>query len=148
MNDAAEIIPVAETEDTVTLRRADYESLLEAFEDAAGIVALREAELAVQRGESELLPIEMVERLLAGENPVKVWRTHRGMTAPELAKRAKLAPSYLSEIETGKKPGSFDAMARLARSLDVAMEDLFPADALDVNDDERNGGGTTRRRPG
>jgi DNA-binding XRE family transcriptional regulator len=133
MSDIAEITPVAETQDTVTLRRADYQALLEAVEDAADIVALRAAEAAVQRGESELLPIEMVERLLAGANPVRVWRTHRGMTAHELAKIAGLAPSYLSEIETGKKPGSVAAIARLARALGVAMEDLMSPHLLDVD---------------
>jgi DNA-binding XRE family transcriptional regulator len=136
MNDAAAIRPVAETKDTVTLRRADYQALLEALEDASDVAALREAEAAVQRGESELLPIKMVERLLAGENPVRVWRTHRGLTAHQLAKLAGLAPSYLSEIETGKKPGSFDAMARLARALGVAMEDLTPADVRDPKEAE------------
>jgi DNA-binding Xre family transcriptional regulator len=116
----------------MTLRRADYQALLEALEDAADVALLREAEAAVQRGESELLPIEMVERLLAGESPVRVWRTHRGMTANGLARIARLAPSYLSEIETGKKPGSVDALARLARALGVAMEDLVPGDTLDA----------------
>jgi DNA-binding XRE family transcriptional regulator len=139
MNDVAEITPVAETKDTVTLRRADYEALLEALEDAADVVALRDAEAAVARGESELLPIEMVERLLAGESPVKVWRSHRGMSAQQLAKIADVAPSYLSEIETGKKPGSFDAMARLARALGVAMEDLTPGDAPEAEDGDGNG---------
>lgn len=130
MNDIAEITPIAETTETVTLRRADYQALLEALEDAADVAALREAEAAVQRGESELLPVEVVERLLAGESPVRVWRSYRGLTAHQLAKLADLAPSYLSEIETGKKPGSFDAMARLAHALDVAMEDLAPGDRL------------------
>jgi hypothetical protein len=134
MSDAAEITPVAETTETVTLRRADYHALLEALEDAADIALLREAEAAVQRGESELLPIEMIERLLAGESPVRAWRAHRGMSAHELARLAKLAPSYLSEIETGKKPGSFDAMARVARALGVAMEDLVPAGAAGARD--------------
>jgi DNA-binding XRE family transcriptional regulator len=127
MSDVGEIMPIAETDEVVTLRRADYEALLEALEDAADVAALRAAEAAVERGESELLPIEMVERLLAGDHPVRVWRRHRGMTAHRLAHAADLAPSYLSEIETGKKPGSFAAMARLARALGVAMEDLTPA---------------------
>lgn len=111
---------------------------LQALEDAADIAALREAEAAVQRGESELLPIEMVERLLAGESPVRVWRCHRGMTAHQLAKLADLAPSYLSEIETGKKPGSFNAMAQLARALDVVMEDLVPADGGNAQNGDAN----------
>ena len=137
MNDVSEIAPIAETKDTVTLRRADYQALLEAVEDAGDAVALREAEAAVERGESELLPVEIVERLIAGENPVRVWRSYRGMAAHELAKAADLAPSYVSEIENGRKPGSFNAMARLARALGVAMEDLLPADALDAKDGDR-----------
>ena len=36
MNDAVEITPIAETTETVTLRRADYQALLEALEDGCG----------------------------------------------------------------------------------------------------------------
>ena len=54
---------------------------------------------------------------------------HRGLSAHDLAKIAVLAPSYLSEIETGKKRGSFDAVARLALALGVATEELAPANA-------------------
>jgi DNA-binding XRE family transcriptional regulator len=128
MTEPGEITPIAETEDTVTLRRGDYEALLEALEDAADIAVLRAAEAAVQRGESELLPIDIAERLLAGENPVRVWRSHRGMTEQQLAKAVGLALCDLSEIERGKKPASFDAMARLARALKVAIEDLAPSE--------------------
>lgn len=128
MSTAAEIKPIAETDDAVTLRRTDYEALLDALEDAEDVAALRAAEAAVGRGESELVPVEMVERLLSGESPVRVWRHHRGITAHALARAAGLAPSYLSEIERGRKPGSFDAMTRLARALDVAIEDLARVD--------------------
>jgi transcriptional regulator with XRE-family HTH domain len=33
--------------------------------------------------------------------------------------------SYISEIETGKKPGSIDAWRRLAAALDVTIDDLL-----------------------
>jgi len=62
----------------------------------------------------------------AGAVPVRVWREHRGLSARALAGRAGISAAYLSQIETGRKPGSFDAMARLARALGVAMEDLEP----------------------
>jgi hypothetical protein len=61
--------------------------------DATDIAALCAAEAAVERGASELLPIEMVERMLAGDNPLRVWRRHRGMTAHHLAQAANLSPS-------------------------------------------------------
>jgi DNA-binding XRE family transcriptional regulator len=116
--------PVTETHDTVTLNRADYEALLDELEDARDLAIMRESEARVAAGEEEFLPVGMVERLLAGEHPVRVWRRHRGLTGQALAATAGLAPSYLCEIETGKKPGSFDAMARIAKALGVAMEDL------------------------
>jgi transcriptional regulator with XRE-family HTH domain len=45
-----------------------------------------------------------------------------------LARSAGLAPSYLSEIEAGKKPGSTRALAALAKTLRVAIEDLLPVE--------------------
>ena len=118
------IRPIAETADSVTLRRADYEALLAAIEDAADAAALREVEAGLAAGETEEIPIEMAERLLAGANPVRLWREHRGLSQGGLARRARVGVSYLSEIETGRKPGSLDAMAKLARALGVAVDDL------------------------
>jgi transcriptional regulator with XRE-family HTH domain len=57
---------------------------------------------------------------------VRVWREHRGLSGRALAREAGISVAYLSRIETGRKPGSFAAMARLARALHVDMEDLEP----------------------
>jgi DNA-binding XRE family transcriptional regulator len=118
--------PLAETADTVTLSRADYEALLGALEDARDVAAAIAAEARVASGESEYLPAEMVARLCAGEHPVRVWREHRGRSARMLAAAADMAPSYLVEIETGRKTGSIDAFKKLARALDVTLDDLVP----------------------
>ena len=40
----------------------------------------------LQRGEGELIPFEIVARRAAGENPVRIWRRHRGLTQEGLAK--------------------------------------------------------------
>ena len=126
MTDVHAIRPLAEDGDTVLLSRADYEALVQRAEDAVDAAQIREAEARVAAGEDEYVPIEVTRRLLAGEAPVRVWREHRGVSARALASRAGVSAAYLSQIETGKKPGSFDAMARLARALDVDMEDLEP----------------------
>jgi hypothetical protein len=94
------------------------------MEDARDIEALRKVEARVASAESEYVPIEMAMRLIEGESPVKVWREHRKMTARQLAGKAKVSPSYLSEIEAKKKPGSLDAMARIARALKISLDDL------------------------
>lgn len=117
--------------DTVTMTRAEYEALIEAIEDAEDLAHLavqeeRERLLGVEKARADALPVELVERLLAGESPVRVWRLHRGLTLSDLADRAGIAPSYLSEIETGRKPGSVAALGKLARALGVELDDLAP----------------------
>jgi ribosome-binding protein aMBF1 (putative translation factor) len=120
------IRPLAENGNTVLLRRADYEALVRQAEDAADAAQIRMAEERVAAGDDEYVPIELTRRLMDGEVPVRVWREHRGLSARALAGQAGISPAYLSQIETGKKPGSFDAMAKLARALGVVMEDLEP----------------------
>ena len=71
----------------------------------------------------ESFPVELADRLLAGENPV---RAHRGMTRGELASAAGIHPVYLSQIETGKRAGSTRTLAALARALGVAVDGLIP----------------------
>ncbi len=55
---------------------------------------------------------------------MRVWRTHRGMTARSLAAAAGIPSSYLSAIERGVKPGSVKALKSLATALDVPLDDL------------------------
>jgi DNA-binding XRE family transcriptional regulator len=126
MTDVKAIEPLAEDGDTVLLRRADYEALLREAEDAADAVQIREAQARVAAGEDEYVPIDVTKRLMGGEVPVGVWREYRGLSASALARQAGISAAYLSQIETGKKPGSFEAMAKLAPALGIGMEDLEP----------------------
>ena len=66
--------------------------------------------------------------LLDGASPVKVWRGKRGLTQRALAEAAGVSVSYLCEIEKRSKPGSVDAVRRLAKALGVSMEDLVHAE--------------------
>jgi DNA-binding XRE family transcriptional regulator len=117
------IHPIAINAEIVTLSRADYDALLEALANAEDTAAARAAEAAVVAGTSEYLSIDMVERL-ANEHPLRVWREHRGLTGTRLAELSGVPQSYISEIETGRKPGSFEAMIKLSRALNVSLDDL------------------------
>ena len=118
-----------ENTDTVTLTRAEYEALIERLEDAEGNafldgVAARERAIGKEKARADYLPAELVRRLIDGEHPVRIWRAHRGLTREALAAAARIAPSYLTEIETRRKPGSFTALAKLAAALHVSLDDL------------------------
>ena len=70
-------------------------------------------------------PIEVVDQLLAGKNPISVYRNYRGMTQNALAAAADINAVYLSQIETGKRTGSARTLAALAKALQVTVEDLL-----------------------
>ena len=115
--------------DTVTLTRVEYEALIERLEDAEDnafldVVEAREREIGKDKARADYLPGELVRRLIDGEHPVRVWRVHRGLGRDALAAAAGIAPSYLSEIETRRKPGSFTALAKLAAALCISLDDL------------------------
>jgi hypothetical protein len=116
------IRPIAETSDTVTLSRADFEALAELVADAQDMADVDAVTARIAAGETEVFPFEVAERLLDGEHPVRVFREHRGHSLRVLAETAGVSPSYLSEIEAGKKPGSFDAMGRIAAALGVPLD--------------------------
>ncbi|HYB57496.1 MAG TPA: helix-turn-helix transcriptional regulator, partial [Alphaproteobacteria bacterium] len=64
------------------------------------------------------------QRLLDGESPVRVWREKRGLSQRALAAAAQISPSYLAEIEIGRKPGSKNALLAVASVLEVLFEEL------------------------
>ena len=113
-------------DDEVILRRSEYDDLIRRLEDL-------EDRGTVERVRNEkdrrYVPVEIVQRLISGEeSKVKVWREYRGLTLRALAEKAQIAPAYLSEIETRKKPGSLKAMAALARALGIQIEALIDHD--------------------
>lgn len=107
-------------ETLVILPLADYERLL----DAADIAAAKTVAADIAAGRDEMVPDEVAKRLVGGENPIRVWREHRGLSARELATASGLSAAYISEIETGKKDGSVSAVKRIANAIGVDIDDL------------------------
>lgn len=129
--------PLRESRDTVTLRRADWEALVDLLEDAEDVaaVAARRAQEAVAGRDvarRDYLTGDEVRRLLDWESPLKLWREKRGLSQRDLARAAGVSPSYLAEIETGRKPGSAEALLHLARALAVPMERLVGSNRLQL----------------
>jgi DNA-binding Xre family transcriptional regulator len=122
------IKPISATADTVTLAKADYEALLDALEEAQDLERVKRIEADLAAGRTETMPLDMALALCDGANPIRVWRTHRGMTARELAAQAGITSAYLSEIETSKKPGSLQVLTAIAAVLHVDLDDLVRVD--------------------
>lgn len=119
-----QIITTASGERLVVLPEREFDALIEAAEDAEDRDAVRRFEARLASGEEELIPSDMVNRLLAGESRIVVWRAHRGLSAKALAEAAKIAPAYLSQIESGKREGSLATLRKIAAALGVSIDDL------------------------
>ncbi|GJE55032.1 hypothetical protein EKPJFOCH_1519 [Methylobacterium thuringiense] len=122
MNAQTIVTPAGER--LVMLSEADFKLLAEAAEDNADRLAVQEYRRRLAAGEEELVPSEIVDRLLSGESRIRVWREHRGMTAKVLAEEAGIAQPFLSQIETGKREGTVDTLRSLADALGVTIDDL------------------------
>jgi DNA-binding Xre family transcriptional regulator len=103
----------------VVLEPEEYARLRAAAEDNEDAHAAREA--LVDPG--VLLPHDFMRRLLAGENPVKVWREFRGLTQTQLAERAGFGQSDISRIEGGHNV-RFSTMGAIAAALDISLDEL------------------------
>jgi DNA-binding XRE family transcriptional regulator len=108
----------------VVLPESDYRALLEAAEDATDLAIVREFDRKLAAGEEELIPAEIVDRILAGENRVRVWREHRRMSVRALAEAAGVTPAYLSQVETGKRDGTVETYRKLAAALRITLDEL------------------------
>ena len=103
----------------------EWQRLLELAEEAEDIRDAEQAMRELENGEDELIPGEMVSRLLDGEPPVRVWREHRGLTQAQLAERAGVTQGAVAQIESGKRRGSVDLLRKLAAALEVDVDDLI-----------------------
>ena len=120
----AQIITTPNGERMVLLPEADYQRLVAAAEDAVDLAAVKDFRDALTAGEEELLPDGMVARLLEGENPIRVWREHRGLSVTELAAKAGLSQPYLSQIESGARRANATLTGALAVALSVSADEL------------------------
>ena len=101
----------------------EYERLSALAENYEDIQAFDEAMRELEEGE-ELVPATVVDRLMEGESPLKVWREHRGFTLMQMADQANTDESTLFRIEESGEKLPFELQTRLAAILKIDPDDL------------------------
>lgn len=102
----------------------DYRHYLDLLEDEADGQVVAEFAEGYRKGREFVVPDAIMRRELEGESPVKLWREERKLTQQELAERAGISKPYLSQIETGKRQGTIETMAAIAKALAVPLDVL------------------------
>lgn len=104
-----------------------YSDYLQLVENAEMLTDTRDydsAKKALASGEEELIPAEVVDRLLDGDNPVRVWREFRRLTAVELANACGVTAAAISQIESGKRKPSVALLKKIAKTLKIDLDTL------------------------
>ncbi len=107
-----------------------YETYLQLVEQAEMLQDVQDydvAKAAIERGDDELIPSDVVYAILDGENPIKVWREYRGLSQQEVAENAGISVPYLSQLETNKRKGSLEVLSAIAKALKVSLENIVPS---------------------
>jgi len=117
-----QIIRTPGGEELVVLSRAEYEALLERADheaEDADDVAIYDARKAAGEG---VLPPEVGAAILRGESRLKAIRNWRDETQLHLSFKTGIGQGYLSDLESGRRAGTPETIAKLAQALSVAVE--------------------------
>lgn len=71
------------------------------------------ARKALVSGDEETIPAEVVDRLLDGDYPMRVWREYRGLSAADLAIACGVTAAAISQIESGKRKSSLMLLQKI-----------------------------------
>ncbi len=70
------------------------------------------------------VPAVVLDAELAGVHPVRAWREYRNLTQDALSEACGISKPYLSQIESGKRNGTFKKLAAIAKALAVPVDIL------------------------
>lgn len=122
---APQIIRTPGGEELVVLPRSEYEALVERADheaEDAEDVAIYDARKAELAAGGVVLPPEIGAALLRGESRLKAIRKWRDVTQLNLEFKTGIGQGYLSDLESGRRKGTPETIAELARVLNVPVE--------------------------
>jgi len=122
-----QFIKTEQGDELAVLPRREYERLiaLAENEDVGTTRIVRKTKAAIAAGHEILLPKAIVDRLAAGENPIRVLREWRDVTQMEISFRTDISQGHLSDIESGRRTGTPATLRKIADALKVPLDLLI-----------------------
>ena len=112
-------------DEIVILSRDEYDRLIAADEDMKDAKTARRIIEQIASGEETVLTEAELDEFLKAKTPLSFWRKKRRMTQADLAKAADIAQGFISEIESGQKPGTPATLKKIAQALNIKIDDLI-----------------------
>jgi ribosome-binding protein aMBF1 (putative translation factor) len=128
-----QIIRTPSGEEMVVVSRAEYEALRaaadEALDDAEDLAIAHSRWEAWNASGRLVTPPDVAQSLLEGHHVLTAFRTHRGVSIDELARRTGIDPSLIRSIEGREIDGDAETMSRLSDGLPIDPIWLSPSPA-------------------
>jgi DNA-binding XRE family transcriptional regulator len=105
-----------------------YKLYLRLVEDAEFKEDMMLLEKALAKKDQEFIPADVVDRIIDGENLIKVWREYRGLTQQQLANQAGISKAHLSQLESDNRKCTAVTLASIAKVLNLTIDDLVRED--------------------
>lgn len=77
---------------------------------------------SIEKGAEELFPVDILDRVLNGESPIRIFREYRKMSVSKLAEMCGLTQPAISHYESGVRQPSKETFEKIAHSLSVDAE--------------------------
>lgn len=119
-----QFITTEKGERLVVIPESEWLAIQEKLEDREDLAAIDEFQRKLAAGAEEFVPSEMVDRLMSGEAPIRVWREYREMSLAALSQAAAVSVDHLQEVEAGNRVLDEAQMARVAAALRLTVDDL------------------------
>ncbi len=119
-----------EAGDLVVLTRAEYDAIMELLhrDEDGEEIAIFDARMAdLASGSDTRLPPEVAGFMLKGDTLLTALRRWKGVTQSLVALKTGLAQGYISDIESGRKPGTPEALRRIADAIEIDPQWLQPS---------------------
>jgi ribosome-binding protein aMBF1 (putative translation factor) len=111
--------------EVAVLPRKDYEALVAkaatADEDAGTARLVARARKQIAAG-GPVIPLDVVNRIAAGESAIRVIREWKDVTQLYLSHKTDIGQGYISDLENGRRKGTTTALKKIARALDVPLD--------------------------
>ena len=98
----------------VVLPIGEYEALTERLERA-------QADMSLPRigPREQPIPVEVAQRIIDGDPPVKVWREYRELSVEQLASASKLSIGHLEAVESKRRVENAEVVQSIAEALEI-----------------------------
>ncbi|MDA8484610.1 helix-turn-helix domain-containing protein [Pseudomonas resinovorans] len=89
----------------------------------AFVVIPYEEYIAQRRLDEDLIPHDVVSRMVDGATAIRAWREHLGLTQTEVADRMGITQSAYAQQESSSRPRKA-TRERIAKALGIAQDQL------------------------